>query len=410
MRATRLAALVLLVGLLAGLLVLPFVGCSKDSSPDGASTADESFTEGVSYLEDEMADVDLSEPPWQWDVDMEEANAYFEDALDVNPDHCGALLLAAVTRLVMSVQDEELGEIMDDLFPEDYRSDGRPGSFLFRAFQRPDILAAARRLREQGRDELPFSELQDYIESHVVPALAYADAKMDAFENQDCVVVLEIEIEEKREVVEIEIDATDVYLLHGPLDVLQCTLLAMISYNMDVDEGQTLQDLMDSDPDFLALRPGGHMPAAFDELTEMYEHLGAAAVAMANETDPQDNDVFTNYEDVGHVPLGAGASDTLQMIADAIEDGLVDGVDFNPYEDFDEDAPDIDIHLDIEEMFTDPLNPITDYFPAHTWANPESMVVTEPIDMPDPTMSGILPGMTDQDWGLLYDWMNDDRW
>ena len=81
---------------------------------------------------------------------------------------------------------------------------------------------------------------------------------------------------------------------------------------------------------------------------------------------------------------------------------------FNPAEDTGEPgAPDIDILVDLEELFTDPLNPVTDYFPAHTWLDPMNMNVTEPIDFPDPTFSDITPGMTDAKWGDIFDWLDE---
>ena len=61
--------------------------------------------------------------------------------------------------------------------------------------------------------------------------------------------------------------------------------------------------------------------------------------------------------------------------------------------------------VDLEEFFTDPLDPLTDYFPAHTWLNSMTMEITEPVDFPDPTMSDVTPGMTDEDWGEIIEWM-----
>ena len=53
------------------------------------------------------------------------------------------------------------------------------------------------------------------------------------------------------------------------------------------------------DPDFLSLRSGDHMLSAFDELAEMELHLDNCGSSLAGETDPQDNDVFTDTDDEG---------------------------------------------------------------------------------------------------------------
>jgi hypothetical protein len=389
----------------AGLVVFGLSACSDSGGgADSAPTADESFADGMNVIQDAVSQIEIQDPPWEWSVDMGEANAYFEDALDADPNHCGAQVMAAVTRLVMVLQDPELGQILEGLFPA--VEGDRPGGSLFRVLQSPDVIGAAERLRGMERDGMPFSDLQDYIESEAIPALAYADDKMADFEDQDCVVVLEIEVEAARPVIEVEIDATDVYLLNAALDAVQTALYVAVSYNVDVEDGQTLQELVDEDPDFLSLRSGNSMPAALGELTELYEHLGAGAASMAAETDPQDTDIFTNTDDEGYVALGAGFADTLAMIADEIAAGLTSGLTVNPHDDLDESAPDMDILIDIAEMFTDPLDPITDYFPAHTWPDSNRMELTDPVDFPDPTMSGITPDMTDQRWGQLIDWMS----
>jgi hypothetical protein len=94
------------------------------------------------------------------------------------------------------------------------------------------------RLRAFSRDDFPFSELQDFVEAEVLPALEYADDKLMQFEDQDCVVLLHFEVEQKRETLEIEIDAIDVFLLHAPLDALRAVFHVAVSYNVDREDGQ----------------------------------------------------------------------------------------------------------------------------------------------------------------------------
>ena len=396
-----------LIALVAfGVIALVLSGCSDGNSADGAATADEQFAEGISHIEDSIGNVNLDVPPWEWDVDMEEAHGYFADALDADPDHCGALLMAAITRLAVILQDPDLVNIIEGLFPEEGRGPGGAGDFLFRVLQRPDFYNLAERMGESYRDDFPFSELQEFIEAEVLPALDYADGNLEQFEDQDCVVLLHINVEEQRETVEIEIDATDAYLLHVPLDVLQAVFYIVVSYNVDMEEGQSFQELIDEDPDFLSLRPGDNMAAAYAELIETHFHLSECAWSLGHETDPQDTDIFTNTDDEGWIPLGEGFADTLSAIADEIYDGMQAGVSFNPADDLDPEAPDIDILLDLEELFMDPLDPITYYFPAHTWLDSMTMDVTRPIDFPDPTFSNITPGMTNVDWGEIIDWID----
>jgi len=398
---------VVVLVVLLGAVAVGLLGCSEDKGADEAATADQLFAQGIAYLENAMSGVNPEEPPWMWDINMGHANGCFEDALDIDPDHCGALMMAAITRIAMVLQDPDLADIIDGLFPDEGRGPGGPGDFLFRALRKPDVYTAARRLRESCRADFPFSELQDFIETEVQPALDYADGNLTQFEDQDCVVLLDIEVDGRREVVEIEIDATDAFLMHAPLDVLQAVFYIAVSYNVDIEEGQTLQYLIDEDLDFLSLRPGDNMASAYSELWEMYDHLSVGASLLENETDSQDTDLFTNTDDEGWIPLGAGFADSLSGIAGEVLDALESGLTFNPAVDSgDPAAPDIPILVDLEELFTDPLDPITDYFPAHTWSDPESMVVAEPIYFEDPTFSNITPDMTNEQWGQFFDWLN----
>ena len=402
MKTLRTLAVLVVIGAVA----LVLAGCSSEKSADSAATAEELFAEGIAYLQDSMADVNMEEPPWEWSVDMAKANGYFEDALDADPDYCGALLMAALTRLAMLIQDPDLVDIIEGLIPEEGRGSGSPAEFLSHTFSKREFFGIAGRLAASGREDLPFSELQDFIEDEVLPALDEVDSYLVRFEDQDCVVVLEIEVEERREAVEFEIDAADVYLIHASLDMIQSVFHTFVSYNVDIEPGQSFEELIDEDPDFLSLRPGDHMPSAYDELAEMGVHLDNCASSLAGETDPQDNDLFTDTDDEGWVPMGAGFAETLAEIAEDIEDGLQSGVTFNLAEDFgDPEAPDFDILVDLGEFLTDPLDPITDVFPAHTWRDSMSMDVTRPLDFADPTFSEVTPGMTDGNWEDIAAWI-----
>jgi hypothetical protein len=146
------------------------------------------------------------------------------------------------------------------------------------------------------------------------------------------------------------------------------------------------------------------MASAYAELFEMQRHLSDCAWSMANETDLQDTDLFTNTNDEGWFPLGVGFADTLSSIAEEMYDGLENGVSFNPANDIEDGAPDIDILIDLEELFTDPLDPITDYFPAHTWLDSMTIEITEPVVFPDPTLSDITPDMTNAKWDEIFEW------
>ena len=401
MKAIRVAALVALV---AGLAVLVH-GCGSEGASSGQS-ADQLFVQGMASLEQGMSGADFDEEPWEWDVDFSEPLARFEEALDQDPEHCGALFGAAFTRLLVILVDPEIGDALDELYPEEER--GGADAFLWCA-REPDVLGLAQYLRSH-RDDFVFSELQEFMEDEVIPALAIADEWLSDFEELDCTIVITVEIPDSigwgREEVELELDATDAYFVHAPLDAVQAMAHIVCAYDVDFTEEETLQYLIECDPNFLTLRSGDHMPSAYDELIELAAHLTDACDSLEGETDAQNDDLIT--ETGGLIPLdelvGENAVEEIRAIAEDLHGALVDGLTVNPSDD-DPEAPDIDILVDLDELFNDPLPDLRDYFPAHTWPEEDDMDVTRPIVFTDPTFDGITPGMTNAEWEELIQWM-----
>ena len=392
-------------------VVFGLAGCSSTTDGGDEAGAEAAFAEGMDDLMDEFESVDTEEPPWEWDVDMDGALDDFEDALDADSDHCGALFFSAFVRLAMVVTDEDLGDIMDEGWDDEWATREAP---LLWMLEKPNVFAVADRINRIRQDDpVLFSEIQEFIESEVRPALAYADNRLTAFETEDCSFVIEVEIPERRETVQIEIDATDAYFIHGPLDGLQSVVDLVVSYNMDVEQGETGYHLIEEDEDFLTLRNSDYMEDAYDQLTDMGDHLIDACDELEGETDDQTDDLIT--ETLGLIPLedmmGAGAVDSIRYYAGEMLDWLIDGVTYNPsVEDpYDPEAPDIDVYFDVEEFFNDPLDDIRDYLPFHTWEGDSVMVVTEPMSFPDPTFSNVTPGMTNSDWQDINDWMETRR-
>ena len=398
-------------GLFVALLALTLAGCSELFEEADEAEAEADFAEGMDTLMDEMESVDTEQAPWEWQVDTSDALGKFEDALDADPDHCGALFFSAFVRLLMVATDEDLGDIMDEAWEEEWATREAPLKWML---EKPNVFAVADRVdRIRQDDPVLFSEIQEFIESEVIPALAYADSRLTAFETQDCSFTIQIEIPERRETVQIEIDATDAYFIHAPLDGLQSVVDLVVSYNMDVEQGETPYHLIEEDEDFLTLRNDDHMENAYDEMVDMSEHLIDACDELESETDDQTNDLIT--ETLGMFPLddllGPGAVDSIRFYAGEMQDWLVDGVTYNPsVEDpYDPTAPDIDVYFDVEEFFTDPIDDLRDYFPNHTWEGDTTMVVTEPVVFPDPEFDGVTPNMTNSDWQEIFDWMDERR-
>jgi hypothetical protein len=385
-------------------LLLPVFGCSEGGG-DGES-AEQLYAAGMAELEGDMSDVDMEDAPWEWDVDVSSAHEHFDDAAEADPRHCGAVLMAGATRLLMVLTDPELGDILDSLFPEEPDSGRADCIFWYR--REPDIRGLCRHLAERERQDFHFSELQRYIDDEVLPALDYADGRLTDFEEMDCVVLVVVGEDSLGNDIEVEIDAADAYFLHTALDAVRAGCLVAVSYDVDVDDGQTLQELIESDPNFLTLTRPSAMGDAYDALSAIAAHLDAGCDALEAETDDQTNDIVTETD--GYLPLdellGDDSLETIRDAADAIDDALVKGLSFNPVDE-DPSGPDVEVLIDLSELFNDPLVDLRDYFPAHSWPEPDSIAVVRPIQFPDPEFDGITPEMTNGEWELILQWMEE---
>lgn len=390
------------VAFTAAVCVLCF-GCAQDGGSGGQS-ADQLYGEGMTELEDVLSGTDMSGAPWEWDVDLSDAYDDFDNAAEADPTHCGSLLMSGATRLLMVITDPELGAILGSLFPEDPEPARTSGLFWYT--RKPDFVGLAHHLDTMRRQDFHFSELQDYIEDEVLPALTYADERLTDFEEMDCVVIVVIEGDSLGQQMVIEIDATDAYFLHTALDALQTGCNMAVAYNVDVDNAQTPEYLIETDSNFLTLRNSSAMAAAYDEIAAMADHLNAGCDALEGETDDQSDDVITETE--GYLPLedlfGEDAVGQVRDVADAIDDGLVNGLALNPA-DMDPPGPDVAVLVDLNELFNDPIQDLRDYFPAHSWPAPDSLSVTRPIIFPDPEFDDITPGMANAEWELIIQWM-----
>lgn len=406
------------VVLAAAALILSGCESGDGGEPGTGQSADEQFEAAMGDLQEELSGVDAELPPWEWDVDLSGALDGFEGAIDADPDHCRSLLMSALVRLAIVATDPDIGDFLDGVYGEAAGVGSGPARGLFWFLGRPNVLGVgtyARSVAARSRQgEFPFSDVQEYIETEVIPALDYADARLTHFEDLGCSDIIYVDTDGPREVIEIEVDATDAYFLHAPVDLLQSITHLIVAYNVDVEEGQSWEELIEEDADFLTLRPGGHMPDAYDELLDMAAHLTDATDSLDDEEaagDPQYDDLITRLD--GLVPLededflGPGAVDSIRVMAMRVEDGLVNGFSVNPAEESgDPEAPDFDIEVDVAEFFNDPIDDLRDYLPEHEvpWPAQDSINIFRPIDFPDPTMSDALPTMTDAVWEELLIW------
>ncbi len=394
-------------------LLVAVAGCGGD----GASSADRAsslYAEGLLALYNDVDGADLDGAPWEWGVEVDDAMSKFDEALRHDPDHCGALMGSALTHVLSVLADPQLAEILTELFPE--RPDERSRAFLWYA-QTPRLATLSSRVKMRNAD-FHMSVLQDYLEVTALPEFALADQRLSRFESLGCefevIVVLpdsllsgrEPRASERDKILSLDIDATDAHFAHAALDALQAVAHALSSYDVDMDSGQALHDLVESDADFLTLRPGGHTSHVYDEVYSLATHLIDAASSLGGETDAQEDDLFTRTGGVIELDelLEGSSVEIITELGEDVEAALMDGLTLELRE-LDTDAPEISVLVDLNRLLNDPLPDVRDYLPAHTWASPDSMVVTHPVEMPDPTLDGVTPGLTQQDWDGIVTWL-----
>ena len=389
-------------------LALGSGGCG-DTSAGSADKATDLYEAGVLRLYMALSGVSMEAPPWEWEADVSEPLEFFEAALDEDPDHCGALLGSSVARIIEVVTDPELRVFLRYLSGD---REGEPAEALFWYLRMP-VPGGAFPRRESPAAELVLSQLQEHLENESIPSLEVADERLRLFEELGCEVDFAVVVPSVTpgdfEVYRFDIDVTDALFVHCALDALEASLHTVCAYNIDRDEGQSLEELVEDDPDFLVLRDGGHLPSTYSELRALADRLSEAAASLGGETDPQDDDVITesegliSLEDIlGQDPLGE-----IERLSAILEGAVTEGLSVNPSSlaPGDPAAPDIEVMVDVEELLTDPLHDIRLYFPPHTWPTPDSMAITLPIAMPDPTLDGITPTMTDGDWEVVIPWL-----
>jgi hypothetical protein len=416
MKRTRL----LLLSLVAVGTVLFFVGCDLLEEDEIPVSADLLFASGMNDLQGELTELNLENPIWDWDVNVSGPLSDFEDALDADPEHCGALLMAGLTRLIEVVTDPDLADILEDIFGGDVRASHKfPLMWYVDVPGAVDAKRVLQSLDHRRQDPFEISLLQEYIEDEVIPALEYTEGNLMDFQDLDCEVNLEIPIEDaSRDTMWmlVDLDATDVAFAMAPLHAIMGALEMIVAYNMDVTQGQTLEELLTTDPDFLSLRAGSHMPTAFGYFSDIHDDLSDACTMLQNETGDQTFDLITElYWDGGmYIVLedmfGPAPCDTIRAYADLIYDALNEPIVINP-SDEEPGAPDIDITIDVSQFFNDPLDPLTDYFPEFVpvWPDPNDLdgAFVEPVNFPDPTFEGILPGMSNAEWQEIIDWLDE---
>lgn len=390
-------------------LTVTSLGCGSDSKktvvgPPGDPTAE--LNAGFTALQNN---------------DIAGANLHFKNALSMSPNNGQANLGVAVTEVALLSEDTDVKELLDLL---DSASSNlpvsrttpllspraralapvRPDSPRAAALRhvglplssRFDVLSSGRRLfgfmAMSAVTPVQISHLQQIVRTKVLPKLAYVEARLNVIEAQLGFSML-LPTSVTGLTYELEIDTGDILVLDAAVNLVQGTAEMLVSYNADLPDfdNVNVESLFTtSNVEFGTLYPDGGIQLSNARLdwVDAIATMDQAVTSILAETDVQDDDLIMpdTFGTAGDI---ANLRDQLTRLDDALT-----GPIFLPFNNS-LGAPD-SVEVDASAFFTDPPQDLKDFAPDHTFNLLHEFVPNDPLNFPDPTFNGILPGMTNQ--------------
>jgi hypothetical protein len=427
-----------------------------DESKTKAGQALEAFTSSLRQAQD-MGEFNPGE------VDFSEADRLYREAIELDPSNTQAQFGAAMTAILMLLQNEEILAVMDSL--QSFMGEEETSALGFGIGIAPNIRRitltpklvygmaktsiqrrTSRRVAKSAQEVLRVSDIQRVIEQHFIPALDYALARLVIVEQDpDFQFMLTPEFPEDEQGDSLEVDLGEVYVLDASISVLRAFLMIATAYNLDFDDNGSydfLQDpsdaeilrqlkRLDKDSAFLTLRASDKLPAAGQNLLTAILKLEDAVGFIREETDPQDDDIIKQQYIVdldGEVDL-TGESDVPQFLqdVDSVEKALgkLREILSGPVQvdaDFNGDGQPEWLTVNLSACFISPVQNLKGLLPYHEWY-PETFEKVEiyddfaltdaagnklgendpPFVLPDPTFGGLFPGFaTNQDFLAFF--------
>jgi hypothetical protein len=377
---------------LLGILVLSvclLVSCEQpsDDSRDPAAAA---------------AKVELAETALQAG-DYATAKTHYEAALQLDSECHGATLGLAIVNIII-VSEETMASadgVMGDMSA--MQSMNLEGNKRFSIFENAakassySSFSIPKTLSEIAiaatSDPETFKDIQDIIEADVIPVFDLAITQIRTLETSDFNYTLIIE-EEGETIVNAEFDAGEAYCLDAFLCQMLIPLDLIVAYNIDISSS-AMEDPMEvlNSTTFLVLNSYGtaRLADAHDRLLELIAAVRAGVNFICAETDNQDNDLIPNTE------LLDQKTDILAELDD-METSFSGPADVD-------DGQGGTVTIDISSFFNSPITDLKTIFPNNITGfdvNDEPIIDGDPT-WDDPTLNGLLPGMTDAELATLME-------
>jgi len=325
---------------------------------------------------------------------LADVNQLYVNALELDPTHAQANFGAAVTHLLLILEDGSV--FMNELerweaFLDTTNIFGEPITQNTVGKVNPDqntllarnplsveslgkvsgtsYLEAILGLPKYAQDYPEFSDWQDLIESTVLGRIDSALSMLNVVEqDQEFVFPITPEMQGNPDADTLEIDLTEVYLFDGALQAVQALCNIAIAYDVNLspyNETAITDRLNQETGSFMTLRKPGSMSAALDGITGILDKAESALNFLEAESDDQTNDVLpqpSQGTEEGQDPYGEvqGAIDTLRLVLsgpvtitdeDINEDGIIDHQD--------------EITIDLSKLFTPEIEDFKQILPSY---------------------------------------------
>jgi uncharacterized protein YbdZ (MbtH family) len=396
-------------------VVLTFIFCLATSSSLLAQTSEDYFQQGKENLEDGL---------------LTEASANLQQALVLDPNHEGANLFYAVTRLAMISQTAAFNTLLDRsgvsatgrnvfnwtadftrdpsgkiLLPSNAPTGGELQSYL-KTDILPEVNAALNNLSKVGSGyQTTFlwltasgtgtvsspNTLTDSTQSWINNEfggfkVVVADVEYTIISNTSNTITVTPDFSVSpgsygyRIFEPIQIDYGDVLVIKGGLTLVKAAIYVVTAFNLDVDIDTLLplyyaatlniqNDLINAYPQFLTLLSDQQLPQAKPILKEAIALLTAAIDYIVSETGLQDRELFVIDD--------PNLEREFRSVLSALDISL------------DRSAYILVTYVNLSEFFDNPKN-LRSYLPKFIKMSIQANT------FPDPTFGGILPGMTAQ--------------
>ncbi|MFC1627712.1 hypothetical protein ACFL3H_01195 [Gemmatimonadota bacterium] len=410
--------------LLAGLSLLFITGCEKD--PAGPSNADIEaaktlIDEGFVLLATAFENVD---PSSQTPADFLTPKGKFEDALEFDSDNQDARVGLALCEIGLLTQDATLLAAIGGIIPlapfgKAVSGDSPPG------FRRAlgDITGPGEDILSPGgwltwmQDRMTkvvqegpapdLEPLQTAVETVIIPVVDAVIALLAVVETDvTWTKVLTPQMQGFEDLEgQLEIDVTDILMVDAFMQVLKSQLHFFVSYNLNFPDFQSetsvVAALNQTDGTFLALRTNGttNMGSVRTSLLAAITKMRLFGLNLSAESDDQTDDLIKIDPTGGD---GPNAEDLIEIATRLTElESILNGPSDVDDVDFDGDgSPDV-LSVDLSSIFTTPIQDLKQLLPPYSWNAQYTTFLWNgwPEDIsqfvfPDPTMGGILPGLT----------------